>query len=133
MGSVLQAAVADHATGLLPLLLLLQGSAFELVNVDLSDKPAWYRRVHPGGLVPALVHGQETHIESLDICRRAKNRAWKSWRAARLAGVHMCGRLRIAQRASAGAPSPKLLALTCPRVRALAAAAGLTRRCLARP
>lgn len=42
---------------------------FELVQVDLSDKPSWYRAVNPRGLVPAVVHQGEACAESLELCR----------------------------------------------------------------
>lgn len=42
---------------------------FDVVHVDLSNKPRWYSRVNPRGLVPAVVHGNTTMLESLDICR----------------------------------------------------------------
>lgn len=43
---------------------------FDVVHVDLSNKPRWYSRVNPRGLVPAVVHGNTTMLESLDICRQ---------------------------------------------------------------
>lgn len=42
---------------------------FQLVHIDLSSKPAWYRRVNPRGLVPAVQHDGQVHVESADICR----------------------------------------------------------------
>lgn len=42
---------------------------FQLVHVDLSSKPAWFCRVNPRGLVPAVQHGGEVHVESDQICR----------------------------------------------------------------
>lgn len=42
---------------------------FEAVHVDLSNKPKWYKRVNPRGLVPAVTWGDSTLLESLDICR----------------------------------------------------------------
>jgi hypothetical protein len=48
---------------------VLQAVSFELVQVDLSDKPSWYRAVNPQGLVPAVVHQGEARAESLDLCR----------------------------------------------------------------
>lgn len=47
---------------------MAQAVPFELVHVDLSAKPGWFRRVHPQALVPALVHNGAAHIESVDIC-----------------------------------------------------------------
>lgn len=42
---------------------------FDMVHVDLANKPRWYSRVHPRGLVPAITIGGRTLVESLDICR----------------------------------------------------------------
>lgn len=41
----------------------------ELVHVDLSCKPAWYRGLNPRGLVPCVAYQNEIIIESEDICR----------------------------------------------------------------
>jgi glutathione S-transferase len=49
----------------------LQRLAFDMVQIDLSAKPAWYRRVNPRGLVPALQHAGGTVVESMDILRWA--------------------------------------------------------------
>lgn len=49
--------------------LLEKGVPHRLVHVDLSRKPAWYGRVNPRGLVPALQHAGRVHTESADICR----------------------------------------------------------------
>lgn len=39
------------------------------MHVDLANKPSWYRRVNPRGLVPALALDTETVlVESADIC-----------------------------------------------------------------
>ena len=46
-----------------------QDVPFELVQVDLSNKPAWYRSINPQTLVPSLVVNGETVVESIDICR----------------------------------------------------------------
>ncbi|KAF8072723.1 GSTL3 [Scenedesmus sp. PABB004] len=53
------------------LALLCKGEGFELVQVDLARKPAWFMaQVNPAGLVPALVDGGgAAHVESLDVCR----------------------------------------------------------------
>ena len=48
----------------------LQGVPFEIVQVDLSNKPGWYRSIHPQTLVPSLVAGGQTVVESVDICRQ---------------------------------------------------------------
>ena len=42
---------------------------FDVVHVDLSNKPRWYRQVNPAGLVPAVTQGNATLLESMDICR----------------------------------------------------------------
>lgn len=41
----------------------------ETIHIDLSNKPAWYRKINPRGLVPALVHNGKTLTESLDLCQ----------------------------------------------------------------
>ncbi|GAB4819386.1 hypothetical protein N2152v2_006432 [Parachlorella kessleri] len=53
------------------LVLLEKGAPFNLVHVDLSCKPTWYRQVNPRGLVPAVEYKGAVHVESLDICRWA--------------------------------------------------------------
>lgn len=46
-----------------------QGEPFQCVHVDLANKPSWYRRVNPRGLVPALaVTDTRVLVESADIC-----------------------------------------------------------------
>jgi hypothetical protein len=47
----------------------VQAVPFELVQVDLSDKPSWYAAINPRGLVPAVVHQGEARLESLELCR----------------------------------------------------------------
>ena len=47
----------------------LQGVQFQVVQVDLSNKPGWYRSINPQTLVPSLVADGETVVESIDICR----------------------------------------------------------------
>ncbi|GBF91968.1 hypothetical protein Rsub_04692 [Raphidocelis subcapitata] len=42
---------------------------FDLVQVDLSSKPAWFRKVNPRGLVPAVQWRGATVVESVDIVR----------------------------------------------------------------
>ncbi|KAK9867166.1 hypothetical protein WJX84_010666 [Apatococcus fuscideae] len=51
------------------LTLLEKGAPFQLVQVDLSDKPRWYRSVNSSGLVPAIEHKGTFHTESMGICR----------------------------------------------------------------
>jgi glutathione S-transferase len=45
----------------------------EIVHIDLSNKPAWYQKINPRGLVPALRHGGKTLTESLDLCHYIEN------------------------------------------------------------
>lgn len=40
---------------------------FQLVHIDLSKKPAWYRSINPASLVPAVLHKGTVITESLDI------------------------------------------------------------------
>lgn len=46
------------------LALLEKGLPFDVVEIDLHDKPAWYRNIHPGGAVPALRQGDFVLRES---------------------------------------------------------------------
>jgi glutathione S-transferase len=41
-----------------------KGLDFELVEIDLQNKPAWFNTVSSYGKVPALQHGQERVVES---------------------------------------------------------------------
>lgn len=50
------------------LALLEKQVPFHLVHIDLSSKPAWYRRVNPRGLVPAVQHAGQVRVESADVC-----------------------------------------------------------------
>lgn len=47
--------------------IILQGTEFDLVNIDLSNKPGWFTKMN--GLVPVLQHDGQLHTESADICR----------------------------------------------------------------
>ncbi len=49
------------------LALMEKNLPFELIEIDLNDKPAWYAEVHPGGAVPALRQGDFLLRESLII------------------------------------------------------------------
>jgi glutathione S-transferase len=49
------------------LALLEKGLPFELVEIDLRDKPSWYKEINPAGTVPALRQGSFTLRESLVI------------------------------------------------------------------
>lgn len=42
---------------------------FDLVQVDLSSKPSWFRQVNGRGLVPAVQWKDQTVVESIDIVR----------------------------------------------------------------
>lgn len=42
---------------------------FDVVHIDLSNKPQWYSKINPSGLVPAVGWGDRVLLESLDICR----------------------------------------------------------------
>ena len=46
------------------LVLAEKGLDFELVEIDLQNKPAWFGTVSSYGKVPALQHGQERVVES---------------------------------------------------------------------
>ena len=46
-----------------------QGVPFDLVQVDLSAKPGWFRAVNARGLVPAVQWRGRTVVESVDIVR----------------------------------------------------------------
>jgi Glutathione S-transferase, N-terminal domain len=39
-----------------------------VAQVDLSNKPAWYRTLHPEGLVPCVAWKGHVQVESVDIC-----------------------------------------------------------------
>ncbi|KAK9855133.1 hypothetical protein WJX84_007344 [Apatococcus fuscideae] len=55
------------------LTLLEKGAAFQLVQIDLSDKPRWYRTVNSSSLVPAIEYDGTFYTESMDICRWIDN------------------------------------------------------------
>ena len=51
--------------------LCLQDSDFNVVHVDLANKPSWFPTDSTHELVPAVAY-QDCHImESIDICRHA--------------------------------------------------------------
>ena len=73
-----------------------KGEAFERRDVDLADKPAWFRRVSPLGKTPVLLMGNDALFESAVICEyldetigtplhpqdpleRARHRAWMAY------------------------------------------------------
>lgn len=50
------------------LALLEKRVPFQLVHIDLSAKPSWFRRINPAGLVPAVQDAAgAVHTESADI------------------------------------------------------------------
>lgn len=49
-------------------LVCVQGLDFQLVHVDLSEKPLWFNALG-SGLVPVVELDGIVHTESLDICR----------------------------------------------------------------
>jgi hypothetical protein len=60
------------------LALRLQELDFDLVHVDLSRKPNWYRNINPWSLVPAITYQGDTYTESADICRCVRDLHMKS-------------------------------------------------------
>ncbi len=78
--------------------------AFERVDVDLANKPAWFLRLSPLGKTPVLSVGGEALFESAVICEyldeteaprlhpaeplaRARERAWMEFGSAVLSGI----------------------------------------------
>jgi glutathione S-transferase len=78
--------------------------AFERVDVDLANKPAWFLRLSPLGKTPVLSVGGEALFESAVICEyldeteaprlhpaeplaRARERAWMEFASAVLGGI----------------------------------------------
>ncbi len=78
--------------------------AFERVDIDLADKPAWFSEISPLGKVPLLRAGGEVVFESAVICEyldevtpgslhprdpldRARHRAWIEFASATLDGI----------------------------------------------
>ncbi|KAB0792162.1 hypothetical protein PPYR_14121 [Photinus pyralis] len=49
------------------LVLLAKNVPHDIVNLNLINKPEWYKEVHPEGKVPALDIGSKIVVESLDI------------------------------------------------------------------
>jgi len=81
-----------------------KGVGFRRVNVDLSDKPDWFRAISPLGKVPLLRVGNDVLFESaaiveyleettphplhpLDPIKRAKHRAWMEFGSSILADI----------------------------------------------
>ncbi|MBK8481382.1 MAG: glutathione S-transferase family protein [Proteobacteria bacterium] len=93
---------------------------YQLVLIDLSDKPDWFLKVSPFGRVPLLlVDGHvlfesaaiaeyidetttEPHLHPPDPLRRAQNRAWIETASAINAALH---RLMVAATVELGAPA----------------------------
>jgi glutathione S-transferase len=81
-----------------------KGAAFERRDVDLAQKPAWFRAVSPLGKTPVLLVGGEAIFESAVICeylddtlpprlhpadalQRARHRAWMEFGSALLNSI----------------------------------------------
>jgi glutathione S-transferase len=81
-----------------------KGIAFRRIDVDLSDKPEWFRAISPRGKVPLLRVGDDVLFEStaiveyleettphplhpLDPIERAKHRAWMEFGSSILADI----------------------------------------------
>lgn len=81
-----------------------KGVAFERIDVDLANKPEWFRRLSPLGKTPVLSVGGEPIFESAVICEyldetrpprlhpedalaRARERAWMEFGSALLSGI----------------------------------------------
>jgi glutathione S-transferase len=77
---------------------------FERINVDLADKPDWFRKISPLGKVPLLMVGEEVLFESAviveyldetvepklhpsDALTRARHRAWMEFGSSILANI----------------------------------------------
>lgn len=75
------------------IVLLEKGIEFERIDIDLANKPGWFRHVSPLGKTPVLLVGDQAIFESAAICeyldeirspqlhpqdplRRAQHRAW---------------------------------------------------------
>jgi glutathione S-transferase len=85
--------------------LLEKGVPFERINIDLADKPDWFRQISPRGKVPLLQIGDDAVLfESSVICEyleeaqphplhpsdpleRARHRAWMEFGSAILADI----------------------------------------------
>lgn len=78
--------------------------AFERINIDLADKPDWFKKISPLGKVPLLMVGDEVLFESAVIVEyldetfapklhpadplvRARHRAWMEFGASILANI----------------------------------------------
>ena len=81
-----------------------KGVAFERRDVDLADKPDWFRAVSPLGKTPVLLVREQALFESAVVCEyldethgprlhpadpleRARHRAWMEFGSAVLAGI----------------------------------------------
>jgi glutathione S-transferase len=97
-----------------------KGAAYQLVHIDLSDKPAWFLERSPWGRVPLLlVDGHalfesaaiaeyidettgEPRLHPTDPLRRAHNRAWIETASAINVALH---RMMVAATAELGTPA----------------------------
>jgi glutathione S-transferase len=78
--------------------------AFERINIDLADKPGWFKKISPLGKVPLLMVGDEVLFESAviveylddtvepklhpaDPLTRARHRAWMEFGSSVLANI----------------------------------------------
>jgi glutathione S-transferase len=81
-----------------------KGVPFERKNVDLSDRPEWFKKISPLGKVPVLIEGEQPIFESAPILeyleetqpnplhpsdplRRAQHRAWIEFGSTVLADI----------------------------------------------
>lgn len=81
-----------------------KGLAFERRDVDLAEKPEWFRRISPLGKTPVLLVGEEAVFESAVICeyldetalprlhppnalQRAQHRSWMEFGSALLNAI----------------------------------------------
>ena len=77
---------------------------FERINIDLANKPDWFRKISPLGKVPLLMVGEEVLFESaviveyldetveprlhpVDALTRARHRAWMEFGSSILANI----------------------------------------------
>ena len=81
-----------------------KNAAFERINIDLADKPEWFKKISPLGKVPLLMVGDEVLFESAviveyldetiepklhptDPLTRARHRAWMEFGSSILANI----------------------------------------------
>jgi glutathione S-transferase len=56
-----------------------KGLAFELTEIDLRNKPAWFASVSPHGRIPLLVHGETRIWEAAVICEYLEDAFPGNW------------------------------------------------------